>query len=186
MEEGRTGSKHPRTHTRKQQGTLPARARAAFSLLTPVSGAIWLLSKLGRATDASPLPSPQLGCMGASYGESTLHYNAPTRPLWSTNPDASEPGTHHAQPEKQFFPPPFWGFEVNPAPGSVWSQRPHNCRHESSRRRQLSSRICPSRCRATQHPGPALHGHVGDPGSGQGCHLPGRDLLWEQASGCTA
>lgn len=54
------------------------------------------------------LPSP-LGCMGASYGESTFHYNAATLPLWSTNPEPPEPETCLAWPKKRFPPPPlFW------------------------------------------------------------------------------
>lgn len=79
-----------------------------YSGLTPASGQrrgrSGSLGKLGRATDAflPPLLSlPALpGCMGASYGESTFHYNAPTLPLWSTNPESPEPETRLAQPEK--------------------------------------------------------------------------------------
>lgn len=106
-----------------------------YSSLTPASeqqrGRSGSLGKLGRATDAFPPPSPlpaPLGCMGASYGESTFHYNAPTLPLWSTNPESPEPETRLAWPEKRLFlffffiPPPrpcFLGLElIQPWAGS--------------------------------------------------------------------
>lgn len=66
----------------------------------------------------------------------------------------------HSQ-RSDLFPLPFWGFEVNPALGSVWWQRPHDRSHESLCRQWLSIGICPCRHRAAQHPSTALLVHSG-------------------------